>query len=145
MTAIVSAITHDLDHPGVNQAFLIATSNHLATLYNVRHDMVWTINQNKHHKYLIYYYLYSKYLPSIRLTWIIHSDVVVEIYCFVEYHNQLLLLIFLLTELLCTGESPLEIGFGFIARKRSIWTFWSFSLEDDGMAVEVAHSSHRHQ
>ena len=40
MTAIVSAITHDLDHPGVNQAFLIATSNHLATLYNVRDNKV---------------------------------------------------------------------------------------------------------
>ena len=36
LTAIVSAITHDLDHPGVNQAFLIATSNHLAALYKVR-------------------------------------------------------------------------------------------------------------
>ncbi|CAB0035696.1 unnamed protein product [Trichogramma brassicae] len=26
-------LTHDLDHPGVNQPFLVATSNHLATLY----------------------------------------------------------------------------------------------------------------
>lgn len=35
MISLVSAITHDLDHPGVNQAFLIATSNHLASLYDV--------------------------------------------------------------------------------------------------------------
>ncbi|KAI0209156.1 High affinity cAMP-specific 3',5'-cyclic phosphodiesterase 7A [Lamellibrachia satsuma] len=33
LTAILSAILHDVDHPGVNQAFLIATSNPLATLY----------------------------------------------------------------------------------------------------------------
>jgi len=33
MIALLSAATHDLDHPGVNQAFLIATSNPLATLY----------------------------------------------------------------------------------------------------------------
>ena len=37
MCAILSAITHDLDHPGVNQAFLIATSNPLAALYQVSH------------------------------------------------------------------------------------------------------------
>lgn len=36
MISLLSAITHDLDHPGVNQAFLIATSNHLASLYKVR-------------------------------------------------------------------------------------------------------------
>ncbi|XP_059178402.1 high affinity cAMP-specific 3',5'-cyclic phosphodiesterase 7A-like isoform X2 [Physella acuta] len=33
MSALVAALTHDLDHPGVNNTFLIATSNHLATLY----------------------------------------------------------------------------------------------------------------
>ena len=33
MAALLSAIAHDLDHPGVNQPFLIATSNHLAALY----------------------------------------------------------------------------------------------------------------
>ncbi|KAK3090192.1 hypothetical protein FSP39_009916 [Pinctada imbricata] len=33
MTSLLAAMTHDLDHPGVNQAFLIATSNHLASLY----------------------------------------------------------------------------------------------------------------
>ncbi|ODM95755.1 cAMP-specific 3',5'-cyclic phosphodiesterase 7B [Orchesella cincta] len=31
--ALLAAVTHDLDHPGVNQPFLIATSNHLAALY----------------------------------------------------------------------------------------------------------------
>ena len=34
-SAILAAVTHDLDHPGVNQPFLIATSNHLAALYKV--------------------------------------------------------------------------------------------------------------
>ncbi|XP_059485733.1 high affinity cAMP-specific 3',5'-cyclic phosphodiesterase 7A-like isoform X2 [Neocloeon triangulifer] len=33
MSALLAAVTHDLDHPGVNQPFLIATSNHLAALY----------------------------------------------------------------------------------------------------------------
>ncbi|XP_074641590.1 high affinity 3',5'-cyclic-AMP phosphodiesterase 7A-like isoform X4 [Tubulanus polymorphus] len=33
MLALLSAATHDIDHPGVNQAFLIATNNHLANLY----------------------------------------------------------------------------------------------------------------
>ena len=36
MIAILSSATHDLDHPGVNQTFLIATSNHLAALYKNR-------------------------------------------------------------------------------------------------------------
>ncbi|OWR54276.1 hypothetical protein KGM_208374 [Danaus plexippus plexippus] len=34
MASLLAAIAHDMDHPGVNQPFLIATSNHLATLYN---------------------------------------------------------------------------------------------------------------
>ncbi|CAL4062191.1 unnamed protein product [Meganyctiphanes norvegica] len=33
LAAIVAAVCHDLDHPGVNQPFLIATDNHLAALY----------------------------------------------------------------------------------------------------------------
>ncbi|KAK3772219.1 hypothetical protein RRG08_035249, partial [Elysia crispata] len=33
MLALVAALTHDLDHPGVNNAFLMITENHLATLY----------------------------------------------------------------------------------------------------------------
>ncbi|XP_068617682.1 uncharacterized protein [Battus philenor] len=33
MASLLAAIAHDLDHPGVNQPFLIATSNHLASLY----------------------------------------------------------------------------------------------------------------
>lgn len=36
MASLIAAVAHDLDHPGVNQPFLIATSNHLATLYEVR-------------------------------------------------------------------------------------------------------------
>ncbi|KAL4717691.1 hypothetical protein ACJJTC_000840 [Scirpophaga incertulas] len=34
MASLLAAIAHDMDHPGVNQPFLIATSNHLAALYN---------------------------------------------------------------------------------------------------------------
>ncbi|KAK3877844.1 hypothetical protein Pcinc_017486, partial [Petrolisthes cinctipes] len=33
LSAVLAAVCHDLDHPGVNQPFLIATHNHLATLY----------------------------------------------------------------------------------------------------------------
>lgn len=32
-SSLIAAMTHDLDHPGVNQTFLVATSNHLASLY----------------------------------------------------------------------------------------------------------------
>lgn len=35
MAALIGAVAHDLDHPGVNQPFLIATCNHLASLYQV--------------------------------------------------------------------------------------------------------------
>lgn len=35
LAALVAAVFHDLDHPGVNQPFLIATDNHLAALYKV--------------------------------------------------------------------------------------------------------------
>jgi len=35
MSSLIAAVTHDLDHPGVNQHFLIATFNHLAALYEV--------------------------------------------------------------------------------------------------------------
>jgi len=38
MASLIAAVAHDLDHPGVNQPFLIATSNHLATLYEVNID-----------------------------------------------------------------------------------------------------------
>lgn len=34
-SSLIAAMTHDLDHPGVNQPFLVATSNHLASLYKV--------------------------------------------------------------------------------------------------------------
>lgn len=33
MASLIGAVTHDLDHPGVNQPFLLATSNYLAALY----------------------------------------------------------------------------------------------------------------
>ncbi|RWS26203.1 uncharacterized protein B4U80_09656 [Leptotrombidium deliense] len=34
MCSLLAAVAHDLDHPGVNQHFLIATKSHLASLYN---------------------------------------------------------------------------------------------------------------
>ncbi|XP_023220495.1 uncharacterized protein LOC111622370 isoform X2 [Centruroides sculpturatus] len=33
MSALIAAVGHDLDHPGVNQPFLVATCNHLVELY----------------------------------------------------------------------------------------------------------------
>ncbi|XP_013404762.1 high affinity cAMP-specific 3',5'-cyclic phosphodiesterase 7A isoform X3 [Lingula anatina] len=33
LVGLLAAMCHDVDHPGVNQSFLIATSNHLASLY----------------------------------------------------------------------------------------------------------------
>ena len=35
MCALLAAVCHDLDHPGVNQNFLVSTKSHLAALYNV--------------------------------------------------------------------------------------------------------------
>jgi hypothetical protein len=32
--SIIAAVCHDLDHPGLNEKFLIATQSHLAGLYN---------------------------------------------------------------------------------------------------------------
>lgn len=34
LCSIMAAVSHDLDHPGVNQSFLVATNNPLASLYN---------------------------------------------------------------------------------------------------------------
>jgi hypothetical protein len=34
MAAIIAAVGHDLDHPGLSEKFLIITSSHLAGLYN---------------------------------------------------------------------------------------------------------------
>lgn len=35
MCALMAAVAHDLDHPGVNQNFLVATNSYLASMYNV--------------------------------------------------------------------------------------------------------------
>ena len=32
--SLAAAVGHDLDHPGLNEKYLIATSSHLAGLYN---------------------------------------------------------------------------------------------------------------
>lgn len=34
LSAIVAAVCHDVDHPGFNEKFLVASGNHLAGLYN---------------------------------------------------------------------------------------------------------------
>lgn len=36
LLGLLAAATHDLDHPGVNQPFLIKTDHYLASLYRVR-------------------------------------------------------------------------------------------------------------
>jgi hypothetical protein len=36
MLGLLAAAAHDVDHPGVNQPFLIKTNHHLASLYQVR-------------------------------------------------------------------------------------------------------------
>lgn len=48
MMAIVSAMAHDLDHPGVNQTFLVATANHLAALYQVGSGLNVAIHYQAH-------------------------------------------------------------------------------------------------
>lgn len=35
LLGLIAAVTHDLDHPGVNQPFLIKTDHYLASLYRV--------------------------------------------------------------------------------------------------------------
>lgn len=35
LLGLLAAATHDLDHPGVNQPFLIKTNHYLAALYRV--------------------------------------------------------------------------------------------------------------
>ena len=34
MAALIAAVAHDVDHPGLNEKFLVTTSSHLAGLYN---------------------------------------------------------------------------------------------------------------
>ncbi|XP_077301665.1 uncharacterized protein LOC143922314 [Arctopsyche grandis] len=34
MASLIGAVAHDMEHPGVNQSFMISTSNHLSALYN---------------------------------------------------------------------------------------------------------------
>lgn len=74
MASLIAAVAHDLDHPGVNQPFLIATSNHLATLYEVPHcfiilyysliilrfivDIVCT-TQNRYFTFVVMHFIYS--------------------------------------------------------------------------------------
>lgn len=36
MLGLMAAAAHDVDHPGVNQPFLIKTKHHLASLYQVK-------------------------------------------------------------------------------------------------------------
>jgi len=45
LASLLAAICHDLDHPGTNQSFLIATSNPLAPLYQVSYCL-WHFYRN---------------------------------------------------------------------------------------------------
>lgn len=40
LLSLIAAATHDLDHPGVNQPFLIKTNHYLATLYKVSRTLI---------------------------------------------------------------------------------------------------------
>lgn len=44
LLSLIAAATHDLDHPGVNQPFLIKTNHYLATLYKVSTTLPSTFN-----------------------------------------------------------------------------------------------------
>lgn len=46
MCSLLAAVSHDLDHPGVNQNFLVATKSHLAALYNVCQVFIDSIDFN---------------------------------------------------------------------------------------------------
>jgi len=35
LSCLLAAVCHDVDHPGLNQSFLVATDNPLAVLYEV--------------------------------------------------------------------------------------------------------------
>lgn len=43
LLSLIAAATHDLDHPGVNQPFLIKTNHYLATLYKVSTILSWNL------------------------------------------------------------------------------------------------------
>ena len=43
LLSLIAAATHDLDHPGVNQPFLIKTNHYLATLYKVSAILSWDL------------------------------------------------------------------------------------------------------
>ena len=43
LLGLLAAATHDLDHPGVSQPFLIKTNHYLAALYQVRHLALLTV------------------------------------------------------------------------------------------------------
>jgi len=62
LASVLAAISHDLDHPGTNQSFLIATSNPLVSLYQVRSLAFFSIKY-----YLLYcdvqYILFKRYNP----------------------------------------------------------------------------------
>ena len=40
MLGLLAAAAHDVDHPGVNQPFLIKTNHHLANLYQVKEKKI---------------------------------------------------------------------------------------------------------
>ena len=70
MVTLLAAATHDLDHPGVNQAFLIATSNHLAALYKNS-----SVLENHHWRSAIGIMKESGVFDHLDpATWLVHFD-----------------------------------------------------------------------
>lgn len=46
LLSLIAAATHDLDHPGVNQPFLIKTNHYLATLYKVSGKHTFSLEEH---------------------------------------------------------------------------------------------------
>jgi len=66
LAALVAAVSHDLDHPGVNEKFLVSTGNHLALLY----DNV-SVLENHHWRSAIACFVdagLTKYLTEVQFT-----------------------------------------------------------------------------
>lgn len=64
LSSIMAAVCHDLDHPGVNQTFLIATNNPLANLYNNQ-----SVLENHHWRFALCIFkeseLFAHFKPNI--------------------------------------------------------------------------------
>ena len=71
MCSLLAAVSHDLDHPGVNQNFLVATKSHLAALYNV---IIATFCKPLHIVLFLYFVLFhNRTFPCLKvITGVLH-------------------------------------------------------------------------